>query len=199
MEIREFLMHRKLGWLAIIGPTIALLSIWICVMVSPWFTWRNNAISDFGVHAVAPLFNSSLIACGIMCAIFALGVILRLKSIVGKIGMAIFFLACVSLVGIGVFHENLRPYHFIFSVAFFVLLLIATLVLGPLFLLKKKTLHLGIGAILVTVLGMFGWAYHIAVGWGTNVAIPEALTFVPGAIWFIMLGIWVLGKDANRV
>lgn len=192
-------MHRKLGWLAVIGPMIALLSIWICVMVSPWFTWRNNAISDFGVHSVAPLFNTSLIVCGIMCAIFALGVILRFRSIVGKIGMAVFFLACISLVGIGVFHENLRPYHFIFSVAFFVLLLIATLILGPLFLLKRNTRCLGIGAILVTVLGMFGWAYHIAVGWGTNVAIPEALTFVPGGIWFIMLGVWILNKDSKRM
>ncbi|MFO7618932.1 MAG: DUF998 domain-containing protein [Thermoplasmata archaeon] len=199
MTLREFLMHRKIGWLAIIGPVFALLSIWVCIIVSPWFTWQNNAISDFGVHSVAPLFNSSLIICGILCAIFALGVILRFRSIIGKIGMSVFFLACVSLVGIGVFHENLRPYHFIFSVAFFVLLLIATLVLAPLFLLKRKTRLLGISAMAVTVLGIFGWAYHVAVGWGSNVAIPEAMTFVPGGIWFMMLGVWVLGKDSKGV
>ncbi len=199
MTIRELLTHPKIGWLAVFGPLFALGSIAFCVLESPWFDWNDNAISDFGVHSMAPLFNTSLIVCGILCAIFALGAILRLKNTVGKIGLAIFFLACVSLVGIGIFTEDYSPQHFYFSVAFFVLLLIATLVLGPLFLLKRKTWWLGASALSVTVIGMFGWAYHIAVGWGTNVAIPEAMTFVPGGIWFMMLGIWMLGKDSRII
>ncbi len=191
-------MHRNVGWLAIVGPVYALVSIWISISLSPWFTWRGNAISDLGVHDIAPIFNFALIACGVMCAVFALGVILRLRSRIAKTGMLIILTASVSLAGIGVFNEDWSPHHFFFSVAFFALLLVASLVLGPFFLLRRKTLHLGIGGILVLVLGIFGWAYQAAVGWGTGVAIPEAMTFVPGGLWLAMLGVWVVRKDYSR-
>jgi len=191
-------MNRRIGWLAVLGPIYALGSIWLSIMLSSWFTWQNNAISDLGVHPVAPIFNISLIACGIMCAIFAIGAMLRFKNLIGKAGMLIMFLACISLTGIGIFTEDYSPHHFYFSVAFFVLLLIATLVLGPFFLLKRKTRFLGISALAVTFIGIYGWAYHVAVGWGAGVAIPEALTFVPGGIWFALLGLWVIQKDSRR-
>jgi len=182
------LMHRKIGWLAIIGPIIALGSIAISIMLSPWFTWRNNAISDLGVHPVAPIFNISLIVCGIMCSVFALSAMMRFRNWLARAGMAVMFQACVALVGIGVFTEDYSPHHFYFSVAFFVLLLLAALILSPYFLIKRKTRSIGIAGIGVVVLGVFAWAYHFAVGWGVGVAIPEALTFVPGGIWFVMLG-----------
>jgi hypothetical membrane protein len=195
MTVKSLLMHKKIGMLAVIGPIYALGSIAISIMLSPWFTWRNNAISDLGVHPVAPIFNISLIACGIMCAVFALGAIVRLRSLTARTGFALMLLASISLVGIGIFTEDYSPHHFIFSVAFFVMLLLATLELGPWFLLKRKTHYLGIASLSVTAVGVFGWAYHSAVGWGQGVAIPEVLTFVPGAIWFAMLGFWVLKKD----
>jgi len=191
-------MHRKLGWLAVIGPIYALGSIAISIMLSPWFGWRTNAISDLGVHAVAPIFNISLIACGIMCAVFSVGSLLRFKSWVVKSGMAVMFLACISLVGIGVFTEDYSPYHFYFSVAFFVLLLLAALFLSPYFLLRPKTRFLGIAGIGVVLIGLFGWTYHATIGWGPGIAIPEALTFVPGGIWFALFGLWVLRKDSHR-
>jgi hypothetical membrane protein len=181
-----------LGWLAVIGPFCALGSIAVSISLSPWFDWQNNAVSDLGVHDVAPIFNVSLIICGALCATFALGTILRLKSPIGKTGMTLMFLASISLAGIGVFNEDWSPHHFYFSVAFFVLLLISTLILGPLFLLKRRTRLLGAAAVAVTCLGVFGWAYPAAVGWGAGVAIPEALTFVPGGLWFAMVGQWSL-------
>lgn len=187
-----------MGWLAVIGPLYALCSIALSIMLSPWFTWRNNAISDLGVHEVAPIFNISLIVCGILCAIFAAGMIMRLKSYVGKAGFVLMLMASISLVGIGIFTENYSPYHFIFSVAFFVFLLLASLELAPWFILRRSSRYLGIASILVTVIGIFGWAYHAAIGWGSNVAIPEVLTFVPGAIWFAMIGHWMLKKEACR-
>ena len=197
MNVREILTHRKLGWLAVIGPLFALCSIAFCVLESPWFTWRDNAVSDFGVHSVAPLFNTSLIVCGIMCAVFAIGAMLRSRSPGIKFGMSIFLLASISLVGIGIFTEDWSPHHYFFSVAFFVLLLIAALLLSPHFLLRRETRLIGIFGLCVVALGIFGWAYHFTVGWGSNVAIPEALTFVPGALWFAMLGAWYLKRKGD--
>ena len=148
MTLREILLHRRLGWLAVIGPLYALASIWFSISLSPWFTWRNNAISDLGVHSVAPIFNASLIVCGIMCAVFSAGAILRSRSVILKSGFFLILLASVSLAGIGMFSEDWSPHHMFFSVAFFVLLLIAALVLAPMFMLKRRTLHLGMAGIL---------------------------------------------------
>jgi len=192
------LLHRKIGWLAVIGPVYALGSIAISISLSPWFGWRNNAISDLGVHAVAPIFNFSLIVCGVLCAVFSCGAMFRFRSWISRAGMAVMFQACVALAGIGVFTEDYSPHHFYFSVTFFALLLLAALILGPYFLLIRRTRWLGAAGIGVVVLGLFGWAYHIAVGWGAGVAIPEAMTFVPGGVWFAMLGLFVVRRDCSK-
>ena len=181
----DILKNRKIGLLAIIGPAYAIGSIAVAIMLSPWFSWRNNAISDLGVHEVAPIFNISLIVCGILCMIFALAVIIHMKHWLGKFGMLMMFMACISLVGIGVFTEDYSPHHFYFSVAFFVLLLLACLVMGTYFLFKKPK-YLGIAAFAVAIIGIIGWS----INWGPGIAIPEVLTFVPGSIWFGMLGWW---------
>lgn len=188
MDVRDALMHPKLGWLAVIGPLFALGSIAFCVLESPWFDWQDNAISDFGVHSVAPLFNTSLISCGIMCSVFAAGMVMRHRPLLLRSGMLVFLMASISLVGIGVFTEDYSPHHYYFSVAFFVLLLVACLVLSPHFLLRKDARLTGALGLCVVALGVFGWTYHFTVGWGSNVAIPEAMTFVPGGLWFAAVG-----------
>jgi hypothetical membrane protein len=191
-------LERNIGWLAVIGPALAIGSITLCILESPWFDWQDNAISDLGVHSVAPLFNSSLMTCGLMCAAFAIFATLRPGKHLFRLGMLTFFLASASLVGIGAFPEDQPPYHYQFSVAFFVLLLLAALALGLLFILKRETRMLGLFAILVAALGVFGWAYHFTVGWGSNVAIPEVLTFGPGAVWSAMLGMWHVRREKAK-
>ena len=180
----KFLKSRKIGSLAIMGPAIALGAIAVSIMFSPWFRWQDNAISDLGVHDVAPLFNASLVVCGILCSIFALSVILRMKSWHGRTGVLLVLLSSASLVGIGIFHENIRPWHYIFSVLFFVLLLLACLVLGSYLLRSRQTRYLGVFALATAVVGIIGWS----IDWGSGIAIPEAISFVPGGIWFILLG-----------
>lgn len=187
-----------MGWLAVVGPLYALSSIALSIYLSPWFTWRHNAISDLGVHEVAPIFNVSLIVCGILCAIFAAGMMLRMKSFTGKAGFTLMLMASISLIGIGIFTEDYSPYHFIFSVAFFVFLLMASLELAPWFMLSRRTRYLGAASIFVTMIGVLGWAYHAVVGWGSNVAIPEVLTFVPGAVWFAMIGHWQIRENKRK-
>ena len=182
----DFLKNKKIGLLAIIGPAYALGSIALAIMLSPWFSWTNNAISDLGISDVALIFNISLIISGIMCMIFALGVLMTLKHRLGKVGMLMVFMASISLIGIGAFHENIQPWHLVFSVAFFVLLLLACMVMGYYFLKRRSSRYLGIAALAVAIIGIIGWATYQ----GPGVAVPEALTFVPGSVWFGMLGEW---------
>jgi len=182
----DILNDRKIGLLAIIGPAYALISIAISIMLSPWFSWHNNAISDLGVNPVAPTFNISLIIAGFLVMIFAVSMFIQLNQWLGKVGMLLMLFAAIALVGIGAFTENSPPWHFYFSVSFFVLLLFTSIALGILFLRNLSTRYLGIAAFAVAIIGIIGWATYE----GPGVAIPEALTFVPGAIWFGMLGEW---------
>lgn len=189
------LKNRKIGLLAIIGPAYALISIAVAIMLSPWFSWRNNAISDLGVSDVAPIFNISLIVCGILCAIFFLSMILYLKDWLGKVGMFLMLLASIALVGIGVFTEDYSPHHSYFSLAFFTLLLVASILLCGFFLVKRSTRYLGVTALAVVIIGFGGW---VELDWGPGIAIPEALTFVPGSIFIMMLGEWFYRTDQKR-
>ena len=179
------LKNRKIGLLAIIGPALALGSIAVCIIVSPWFRWEINAISDFGVSDVAWLFNISLIICGILCLTFCIGLFMSLDNWLGKIGSIFLLLSCVSLVGIGLFTEDYSPWHFYFSVGFFVLLLLALLIQGTYFAWKGP-LYIGILAMPIAFIGIYGWATYTPPG----IAIPEAMTFVPGGLWFMLLGEW---------
>jgi len=194
MRIMDILDDRRMGLLAIIGPAYALGSIVLAIMLSPWFSWTDNAISDLGVHPVAPIFNTSLIIAGILCALFTVSPAIRLKHWLGKTGMVLLLLACISLVGIGAFTENSPPWHYYFSVAFFVLLLFASLLTGIHFMKKRSTRYLGLFAIMVAIIGITGWS----IDWGRGVAIPEALSFVPGGIWIMLLGHWRLISGSGK-
>ena len=62
------------GLCGIIGPTAAILMIFLAVSRAPWFSWTDNALSDLGVSEVAYLFNSAVIFAGVLNFFFALGV-----------------------------------------------------------------------------------------------------------------------------
>jgi hypothetical membrane protein len=51
----------------VVGPLIAYFSIGVSMVLSPWFSWESNALSDLG-HAikseVASIFNFGLLLVG---------------------------------------------------------------------------------------------------------------------------------------
>ncbi|MHA1238003.1 MAG: DUF998 domain-containing protein [Candidatus Odinarchaeia archaeon] len=175
---------KHMFWFGIIGPLWAIISIAVSISLSPWFSWTNNALSDLGVSSVAIIFNSGLIVCGLFAAVFT---IVFAKSegrnLIETVGCIILFASCISLIGIGVFSEAFGVIHFYVSVLFFVLFLLAALVLGIRFILDNETRWFGVYSICVTVIGILGWVFLNFPG----VAIPEAVTAFPGAIWLIIL------------
>ena len=178
-------------WLGVIGAVWGVLSVMISVALSPWFDWFNNALSDLGVSNVAAIFNSGLIVAGLLASIFGVAYVKSERdNIVGLCGGIILVIACISLIGIGVFSEAFGIIHFYFSVAFFVFVLISSLVLGIRFIVYKEHIWFGIYSLFVSVLGICGWALLKFPG----VAIPEAVTAFPIAIWIILLSAVVYRK-----
>ena len=66
---------RNYALFGLLGPLAALLFIGVSILLSPWFSWGNNALSDLG-HSVnsdvAPLFNFGLLLSGFFTILYAL-------------------------------------------------------------------------------------------------------------------------------
>jgi len=67
--------ERKLAFLGLLGPVVAYLFTGISIVLSPWFEWQSNDLSDLG-HSVrsnvAQFFNFGLVLAGLFVAIYAI-------------------------------------------------------------------------------------------------------------------------------
>ncbi len=170
----------------------------VCILfaVASWrpFSWANNALSDLGVQPgiTAIVFNVGLVLSGLLFLVFTLGLFtLMRKQVLGKVGVFIFSLSCIALIGIGIFNENFHPTHYQVSVAFFVLFPISLLVLSAVFWrLRQK----GFGAftLAVALIAAAVWVLEFTVHYVPNVAIPEFISGLAGAVWMETLSFRML-------
>ena len=195
------------GICGILTPTVAFSCIFAAIYSAPQFSWVQNALSDLGVMpgVTAALFNYGLILSGVLGFIFSISLhkMMRFFEVVsadgkprflfyrGSVGALFFSLACLALVAIGVFPENVRYLHFFASVAFFVLLIAALGSLGIGFWQVKQkrwaafTLILGVAA-------AAPWLLLPVVRYVSGVAIPEFIAAVAGGVWAAVFGFKML-------
>lgn len=134
---------RLSGLFGMLAPLVALISIGLAILLSPWFSFTGNYLSDLGgrpdsdrlwdTHGNASIiFNFGLVIAGIFGICFGIGIKKSgmFKSRIGDLGMAFLLLAACMLVGIGLFSETTGVIHTIFSYAFFILAGFAALFLG---------------------------------------------------------------------
>lgn len=92
--------------LGIILPIISLGGILLSIMVNPWFSLSNNALSDMGSirNPIGYVFNTSLILTGV------LGIIFGVKTFNKRLTTPLFTLGMACLTLVGVFPEEYRPH-----------------------------------------------------------------------------------------
>ena len=172
----------------------------------------DNALSDLGVMpgVTSALFNYGLIVSGIFGFIFATSLFRFMRffeifSADGKphflfyrgLGGALFFsLACLALIAIGVFPENVKYLHTLASVAFFVLLIIALGRLGIGFWQVRQK-PWAVFTLLLGVVAAVPWLLLFLVRYVSGVAIPEFISAVAGGLWAGVFGFKML-KMASR-
>jgi len=192
-------------WLKIAGicgfltPIIAFALIFSAIASYPEFSWTDNALSDLGIVEgnTAVLFNSGLLAGGVLCITFATGLLVYLKKhVAGKIGASIFILASIALFAIGVYPENISPTHYIVSVMFFTLLPISMLIITGAFWLMHKA-RMAAFTLLVAVAAATPWVLYFATNYAPNVAVPEAVSAFAGAVWAAVLSGKMLRKASR--
>ncbi len=179
------------------APIVAFACILTAVATYPPFSWTNNALSDLGVVAVVTglVFNFGLIASGTLALIFAGFSLFSYlnKSIIGKLGSAVFGAAAVALICIGIFNENFRLVHYVVSVGFFFLAPIALFILAGCFYLNRKR---GMAAftVIVAVAAALPWILEFAFHYAPNVALPELASGLAVSTWAIALATEILRK-----
>lgn len=169
------------------GPIVVFTLIFYAISLAPWFRWTENALSDLGVDEKAGFpFNLALILGGSLYAVFAVvfGAALP-KSVLSRISLCLMLLDAVALCAIGVFPENIKPWHFYASVAFFVLIPLSQFPVGVI-LFNEKNWKLGLLTVLLGIVTATVWVYP----WKA-VAIPEAVTGGMLAIWIAALSLWM--------
>jgi hypothetical membrane protein len=190
--------------MGIIVPVFAFTFIILSILTYPQFSWTDNALSDLGVvpGITATLFNFGLYASGLMSLTFAIGLYKFLhKNALGKIGAIIFFASGLGLEGIGWAPENVHafnfPWHYFFSVLFFVTVPIALLVIAGYFLSTHQTQLAGF-TLLIAIVTAAPWLLYFIVQYVPGVAIPELVSALAASAWTITIG-WRMYKAGSEM
>ena len=199
LEVAELSKVFKIAGIGgVATPIVSYVCIFSAIASWPQFSWVENALSDLGVQQgiTAPLFNVGLVASGFLSLVFAVG-LFRLggKSLLSRVGAVVFVLACVSLIGIGVFNESFSPTHFFVSVAFFVLLPVSLLVfVGGFWFAGRR--RAAIFTLVVAFAAAVPWVLQFGIHYVSNVAVPEFVSSVAGTLWMVVLSFKMLKEPS---
>jgi hypothetical membrane protein len=178
----------------IIGPILAFACILSAVASWSQFSWANNALSDLGVQPgiTGIVFNVGLVVSGLLFLVFTVGLFTVMREqVLGKVGAFILALSCIALIGIGVFNESFSPTHYLVSVAFFVFFPISLLVLSAVFWLLHQP-RFGVFTLVVALVAAAVWVLEFTLHYAPNVAIPEFVSGLAGAVWLEALSFRML-------
>jgi hypothetical membrane protein len=188
------------GITGLVAPVVAFASILSAVASWSQFSWINNALSDLGVQsgATAIILNSGLVISGLLFTVFAAGLFRFVRNgFVGKVGVAIFVLACVMLIAIGIFNENFSPTHYLVSVGLFVSLPISLLILVGAFWVRGKH-NLSLFTLGLALFAAAVWVLEFTVHYVPGVAVPEFASGLAGAVWVVTLSYLMLKQSSKQ-
>ncbi len=188
------------GLFGILTPAIAFSFIFIAIALYQPFNWSNNALSDLGVvnGLTSGLFNSGLIITGVWALVFMVGLLIKFnKNLVGQVSAFVFALACLSLIAIGIFPENVVPTHYLVSVAFFVFLPISLFIVAAAFVVVHK-IRMAVFTIVIAFASALPWILYFSLYYAPNVAIPEFVSGLAGSAWIVVIGYQMIKEAAAK-
>ena len=186
-------MHQRLIWWAglcgIVGSILTITLVILATILSPWFRWDTNALSELGVGEVSLIFNSAVIIGGLLHLIFAFGIRDYLSD--GKFvktGVALIMLGSISLALVGIFTISYPMLHGIVALAEFLLAPIGIILIGYISkedVIRNLSIITGISA-LIAILAfpiiLFFLPFKI------GFAIPKLIEGLIVAVWIIFMG-----------
>jgi hypothetical membrane protein len=187
---------RIAGFCGIIAPITAFCFIGLAVLLSPWFSWTENWLSDLGGFSggiSSVIFNMGLIIAGFLGVIFTLGIRHTgiLKNPSGNFGIFSLLITTVALIGIGVFPETTGTPHSVFSMLFFIGIGVSLFLIGvALFKLNEK--KLGWFVFILLVFGMISIPLFLTPKPIGSNAIAEMIPIISASVFTIVFGHYLL-------
>jgi len=181
------------GFCGILGSGLSIILVLAATVLSPWFRWENNALSELGVGEVSLLFNSAMLIGGVLIFFFALGIREYLEeNRVVRIGVNLIIISSVFLALVGIFTVDMMLMHGIVS-------------LGPLMLAPLGFIFIGFGteeakirkfsigsgvAALVSILILPMILLFLPFKFGF--AVPEIINTIITTVWIFVMGITLI-------
>jgi hypothetical membrane protein len=177
------------GLCGIVGSVLTFVMVFASTLISPWFRWDTNALSELGVGEVSLLFNGAVIIGGVLNFLFAIGLREYLpRGQLVKTGVAFVMLGSVSLSLVGIFTISYPILHGIVALGEFVLAPIGCILIGLRVkdnTIKKLSITTGIAALIaILILPIFFLVSPLKVGF----AVPEMIEGLIVAAWVIFMG-----------
>ena len=161
----------------LLAPLTAFIFVAISILLSPEFSWWNNALSDLG-HSVdspvAPLFNFGLLLSGVLTMIYSY-VSFRNHA---KYTSYILMLVGLTLQLVATFDEVYGSLHFQVSVLFFVVLCFASVS----YVVEKRSVL----AFLALMIGLGSWILYGMDIYPSGIAVPEIISSVATSTWVML-------------
>ena len=171
------LNERNCALLGLVAPLVAVMFIAAAILLSPWFNWGTNALSDLG-HSTkseaAPFFNFGLLSTGFLIILYSLT---SFKNHT-KYTSIFLVLTGLSLQLVATFDEVYKPLHFIVSVLFFLSLGFSSI---SYFIEKRSTL-----AVAALIIGVSSWILYGLEVYSAGIAVPEAVSAMAVAAWVML-------------
>ncbi|MEJ2126979.1 MAG: DUF998 domain-containing protein [Candidatus Bathyarchaeota archaeon] len=171
----------------VLGPLMVYLSIAVSLVVSPWFNWQTNALSDIG-HPVnsqaAPIFNGGLFLAGFFLLLYSLTAFKKHANY-SSICLLIssFFVQMLAVI-----NESYGTLHYVVAVPHFLTLSLTSIVYGY----EKKSKF----AITTFLVVMFTWLLYYLNVFNMGIAVPETMSKLV-LLWIMWSGIQIfLNKEA---
>ena len=174
--------------LGVLGPLIAYLFIAVAIVLSPWFSWGSNALSDLG-HSVdsvvAPVFNFGLLLAGFCITLYS---VTCFKN-VAKYASYMLIAAGFSLQLVATFDEVYGSLHFLVSVLFFVSLAFASITY---FIEKRSVL-----ALTALIIGLASWILYGLKVYSSGIAVPEFISSMATVTWVMLSAIRIYCQKSD--
>jgi hypothetical membrane protein len=192
-NVQNHMLIRLGGLCGILGSVLSLVMVFAATVISPWFRWDTNALSELGVGEVSLVFNSAVVIGGVLNFIFALGARKYLSERrVVRIGAALVMLSSVCLALVGIFTVAYHFAHAIVSLGYFVLAPTGFILIGlgtERDTIRTLSIVTGIAALLaILILPMIFLVVPFKVGF----AVPEMIEALILAAWIVFMGVRLL-------
>jgi hypothetical membrane protein len=171
------LNERNCALLGLLAPLVTVFFIAVSIVLSPWFSWGSNALSDLG-HSVdsevAPLFNFGLLLCGFLIILYSV----TSFSKHAKYTSYVLVVAGLALQLVSTFDEVYGSLHFLVSVLFFAALGFASLS----YAVEKRSVL----AFAALVVGSVSWILYGLEIYSAGIAVPETISSMATVTWIML-------------